>query len=527
MKRFLVKENVKKSNRDEESGLSDAKKLKIVQKFRHEYTVEWPSIIQSSKSTEYAFCTVCSRDFSIAHGGRNDCRKHIDTKLHKTNAEARTSNKNLDIFLKTSEDEDKVTKAELLFTAFIAEHNLPISCSDHAGPLFRKMFPDSKIAMKYGCGRTKTSAMLKSLAVSTQNDICEDLKRRSFSLATDGSTDNNEVKIYPIVVSYFSEDKGKIITMILSLLDSTDNTGGGIFNAINEEFQKRKIPWENCVAFASDNASVMNGQYKGVISFIRKVQPNVNFQGCACHLLHLAAKKGCAALKQFSVDQFLTDIYFFLEKSSKRQHSFRLCQNVFGVKPHKILKYVSTRWLSLFDCVQRVLEQWDALNKFFCDENIGDKENSKFLKIKSDFENPISKLYLLFLKNVLPLFVSANTFLQQEKPLIHKLNKQIYDLYFGLLVRFVKPSAVDDSSESLLNLNYTKSKNQKSDTDLVIGGETRSYLKNISEDLVKEFYSDVRGFYVNTADYIKKKLPIDDLFLKHAAVADISMRKKK
>ena len=37
-------------------------------------------------------------------------------------------------------------KAELQFTNFLIEHNLPLATADHAGPLFRATFPDSKIA---------------------------------------------------------------------------------------------------------------------------------------------------------------------------------------------------------------------------------------------------------------------------------------------------------------------------------------------------------------------------------------------
>ena len=40
------------------------------------------------------------------------------------------------------------------------EHNLPFEASNHAGPLFRKMFPDSEIAQKYGCAATKTAAIV-------------------------------------------------------------------------------------------------------------------------------------------------------------------------------------------------------------------------------------------------------------------------------------------------------------------------------------------------------------------------------
>jgi hypothetical protein len=73
---------------------------------------------------------------------------------------------------------------------------------------------------------------------------------------------------------------------------------------------------------------------------------------------------------------------------------------------------------------------------------------------------------------------------------------------------------------TLLNLNYSRSKNQKYDCDLVIGEDTRSHLKSISsDDIVKKFYIDVRDFYINSCDYIKKKFPINDTFLKHAAVA--------
>lgn len=504
-----------------------SKKLKKTQKYRHEYTKEWPCLIASSLAPEYVFCTICSKDVTISHGGRDDCRRHIATTVHTNNANARDLKKKMASYLNTPNDEHSVLKAELLFTSFISEHNLPISCSDHAGPLFRKMFPDSKIASKYGSGRTKTTALLKCISSSTQENIVEKLKSNPFALATDGSNDKNDTKLYPLVVTYFSESDSKIVNMILSILECTDNTGEGIFNVINKEFIKKDIPWQNCVAFASDNAKTMSGHIKGVLSHIKNVQPHVIFQGCVCHLIHLAAKKGCAALQEFNVEEFLLNIYYFLQKSSKRQHTFQLCQDIYGMKPHKILKYVSTRWLSLYECIQRVLEQWDPLTVYFCEEN--DKtEHSKYLEIKASMGNPVSKIYLLFLKSVLPIFLSANTFLQQEKPLIHKLHKTVNDLLLGLIVRFIKPSAVDDYDcpTSILSLDCTKRKNQKSDNDLVIGAETRSHLKNIPTEAVEKFYKDVRKFYLTSIEYIKKNLPLDDELVKNAAVADVSLRKK-
>lgn len=54
----------------------------------------------------------------------------------------------MDAFLVSGSSEfEKVTNAEVLFTGFILEHNLPSEWSLHVGPLFRKMFPVSKIAV--------------------------------------------------------------------------------------------------------------------------------------------------------------------------------------------------------------------------------------------------------------------------------------------------------------------------------------------------------------------------------------------
>lgn len=42
--------------------------------------------------------------------------------------------------------------------------NAPLSMADGFGEILRKMVPDSGIAKKYGCARTKTTAIVKTLA---------------------------------------------------------------------------------------------------------------------------------------------------------------------------------------------------------------------------------------------------------------------------------------------------------------------------------------------------------------------------
>lgn len=387
------------------------------------------------------------------------------------------------------------------------------------------MFPDSKISQKYGCARTKTSALVQYTASETKKEISELLQKTPFSLATDGSTDSNAVKLYPIVVSFFNAQIGQISTLLLSLLESTDNTGEGIFSVINSELSSLAIPWENCISFSSDNAYTMIGANKGVAKFVKDRHSSVYVSGCSCHLIHICAQKAAAQLP-VNVENFLVQLYYYLDKSSKRQNTLKVYQAICGTEGHKILKCVSTRWLSLLQSINRVLEQWEALTLMFCSDPHHKNESTKqFETVKSFLQDPHTKLFCYFLQSTLPVFNSVNLFLQQDAPAIHLLRRNLNGLLTDLLVRFVQPCSIQSESTSLSSVEFKKRKYQKGNEDLVIGAKARAYLKENDCD-EQMFYNSVREFYMAACSYIIRKFPLDDEFLQHAEVVDISLRMK-
>ena len=99
----------------------------------------------------HAFCTLCKKHVSVKCGGWDDPNKHVETKLHRQIAQTVQTTSLMTSFVTTDSDTE-VTKAEMLFTHFLIEHNLPVAVSDHARPLFKQMFGDSKVAAKYVCG---------------------------------------------------------------------------------------------------------------------------------------------------------------------------------------------------------------------------------------------------------------------------------------------------------------------------------------------------------------------------------------
>ena len=92
---------------------------------------------KSKKGPSFIHCKICTVDFSVAGGGVHEVKRHMETKKHKDNAKGMIQTKNT--------LQNDITTAELYFTTFIVEHNLPFLAADHFTKLCKSMFPDSKI----------------------------------------------------------------------------------------------------------------------------------------------------------------------------------------------------------------------------------------------------------------------------------------------------------------------------------------------------------------------------------------------
>ena len=84
---------------DSVSVVSNNKNRKGIQKYKSEYSKLFDFVRKSTKSDEHTFCTVCSANFSIAHGGQNDSIQHAGTIKHATNVTARGGGRSIASFL--------------------------------------------------------------------------------------------------------------------------------------------------------------------------------------------------------------------------------------------------------------------------------------------------------------------------------------------------------------------------------------------------------------------------------------------
>ena len=68
--------------------------------------------------------------------------------------------------------------------------------------------------------------------------------------------------------------------------------------------------------------------------------------GCPCHLIHIAAERGARCFS-INIEDLLTKVYYYLDKSIKRKYTLNELQTLHDTAVRKVLKHISTRWLSL------------------------------------------------------------------------------------------------------------------------------------------------------------------------------------
>ncbi|KAF0716626.1 Uncharacterized protein FWK35_00027304, partial [Aphis craccivora] len=306
-------------------------------------------------SVTNATCIICNITLATEISSLN---RHVNSKKHKTNSLSVSNSSSIVQALKPKITplSKKVKNAEIKITAFLAEHNISFNTMDHFSDLIKTCFPDSEIAKNIHLKRTKTTAIMKNVIGKCHKEyLVKCLREVKFSILTDESTDISCTKQSCVVVRYFNNDIGKIVSHFFELScvfgpnDHNQNktfegaTGKNLFNSILKAFNDYDIPLNNLIGFGSDGCNVMMGAHNSVASRMIQNFPGITIWTCICHSLHLCASEACKSLPQ-RCEELTRSIYSFFSMSSKRNAQFVQFQEFCSTPTHKILHPSQTRW---------------------------------------------------------------------------------------------------------------------------------------------------------------------------------------
>ena len=178
------------------------------------------------------------------------------------------------------------------------------------------------------------------------------MRENPFSFCHDGSSGTSIKKMNPVCILFLmlavaSVWKASFMTCVTGEYCGTAEV---LFQAI---FIRDSIDWQNVIAVGLDNSNINMGCNNSIKTRVLEKNPNSFIAGCNCHLSHLAAAKGADAFSSitgFDIEDHEVDIYYYFSKSTKRKGVLLDFLDFVDLEWGEIIRYVSTRWLSLEKC---------------------------------------------------------------------------------------------------------------------------------------------------------------------------------
>lgn len=276
------------------------------------------------------------------------------------------------------------------------------------------------------------------------------------------------------------------------------------------------------MALATDTTNSMVGKTHSLKTEAKKRYKDLVHVHCPNHVIDLCAKDGMKAVPEH-IEWMIRQSYNFFAHSTIRQNEYRKILELVGFdsvsdllrdendrgdfnpiedsEKKKTLKLISpstTRWLVIADCMQRVLQQYDALKAHFdmVRHKSPDYEANTLYKMYHDEAN---RVRLLFLYPILMDLRRLTKLFQTKTADNIKILKEIKDYFLILARRILQKRTVDHNSiEQLCQLNLETGQSHYDTGSICL-------LKLEEMDFGELFSSGIQKFSQNTQKLMKQE----------------------
>lgn len=440
------------------------------------------------------YCKVCNAKITCA---KTAIKRHEASKSHQNSMKISRESAHCQPTALALLGSSAAAKMEIKICSFLVENNLPISMCEEIIPFLRSIFPSDPTLKKVSLGKQKaTNTLRQVLGFHFMKENIELLQKHKFSLIVDETTDLSTASQLALLGMYFDESEFKVVYVFISLIELPNGKATTIYDSIKSCLNEMSIPIENVIGFCADTCNVMFGKNHSVSQLLIKDHPWILPVKCSCHLIHLCASNASLKLPK-SLEDLCRNVYSHFSLSSLRTKAFHEFQDFFNIKQHKLLRPGHTRWLSMKMCVDRLLEQYEALKLYFTQIGLEDPTNVHDTIMRS-LNNQFTLAYLEFLAFNLGRLAAFNTLFQSSLPLLHLLRKELTTLVTGMCSDFMKTEYI--KSRDVEKIDVDNKEQYLPNHQVYIGLAATSTVQSIVRELgydhphVKVFYSHCRDF---------------------------------
>ncbi|XP_028408810.1 uncharacterized protein LOC114531390 [Dendronephthya gigantea] len=344
------------------------------------------------------FCKSCNKFVTCSKTG---LKRHLISKSHQNrHATSTASCSTITNLFNKATNRHETSSIEIKLCAFIAEHNLPLSLAEDLVKLLRSLFPLNQTLRNVMLGKQKATNIVRQvIGFDYLHEAISALQSHSYSLIIDETTDMSTAKQLAVLTTFFDMESFEYKSFLLDMAEIVQGTAEGIYSTVKHVFAELHIPMERMIGYSSDTTNVMFGEFNSVSQLLMSEFPNVFSVKCSCHLIHLVSSYAALKLPK-GLEDLVRDVYNHFHRSSKRQEVYQQFQKFYDAEPRKLLSPGQTRWLSLQLCVDRILEQYLALQHYFVLVANEDPTHSNDHILKA-LHNKFTLAYLEFLSHQL------------------------------------------------------------------------------------------------------------------------------
>lgn len=281
-------------------------------------------------------------------------------------------------------------------------------------------------------------------------------------------------------------------------------TAEHLYDRVTKTFTDRGVPLKNVIGFASDGCNTMMGDDNSVKTRFERDCPGITVLKCICHSMALCASEASKKLPR-SCEKLAKDVYRYFASSYNRQKKFKQCQKFLDLKIKKLLHPAQTRWLSLKEVVERLLEMWEALILYFATVPLDETETVK--DIITGLNDPLIRLLLFFVNFALPKFTQANLTFQSSSPQITSMQATMEKTLKSLLKCYLDGNYVERTPLHSINprdMRYVKPRNL-----ITVGENALLFMQKPAvgqnNALMDHFYQYVTDYLIVGCEQIQKR----------------------
>ena len=340
------------------------------------------------------------------------------------------------------------------------------------------------------------------------------------TLHYDETTTTQVIKQMDLHFRFWSEEQNEVVRRFYIALMFGHTEGAKVAAPMMDKLEEDKVNLSSILTLSNDGPNVNKTIFRAVNTSLKGAgNPGmINIGTCNLHVVH---NSFCKAVEAYGtpVDDLAVDIHSFFKISSARREDFKFIHLEEEVETHTFLRHVPSRWLRLGPVVDRLIEQWEPLQKYFTDLANKDKKNaptsSAFKRSCTRLQNKQTLVELHFLQSVMPLYHSFLELFQTEAPLVHVLYEELCRLVYMMMGRYVKASVYQNKTgQDLKEVKHGELQNHLSDKEMIIGDSTRQVLGNLDSGKQQRALLDIRKFFNTGVSYLLSNFPFDNELLK-------------